>query len=206
MRKKVLIVDFAPGCSKKESILQATYELVVEHGLNELTTAKIARRSGTAETVIYRHFAGKHEIITELMQRVVHDFQQKIDAILSQNSPPLEKLENMTAFHLSFFQQTRGVSRVLFSEQVHLTTYSDPFKQVVRSFAKEYRNGVKRIITEGIKSGQFSPELDIEIASMSFIGIIYLLLHEWSLDDFAWPIVDSKDRIINHFRTIWQKH
>lgn len=199
-------MDFAPACSKKESILQATYELVMEHGLNELTTAKIARRSGTAETVIYRHFAGKHEIITELMQRVVRDFQQRIEAILAENCTPLAKLENMTAFHLSFFQQTRGVSRVLFSEQVHLTNFSDPFKQAVRSFAIEYRSGVKQIINEGIQAGQFSSDLDIEIASMSYVGIIYLLLHEWSLDDFAWPIVDSKDRIISYYRTIWQKH
>jgi AcrR family transcriptional regulator len=101
--------------SKHETILKATLALIQEHGLNELTTAKIARDSGTAETIIYRNFVGKREIITELLQRVGTEFQYSAEAILSASISPLEKLERLTEFYLNFIQQTHGMHRIPFS-------------------------------------------------------------------------------------------
>lgn len=190
--------------NKREIILQATLDLVMKHGLNELTTAKIARQSGTAETIIYRHFAGKHAILTELIQRMEKDFNQNTSAIVSEDISPLEKLEKMTAFHLEFIQRTHGMSRIAFSEQVHLAPESDPFKQAARTLAVDFRNCVKTIIAQGIQQKKFVPDLDVETASMSYMGLHYLLMHEWALDDFSWPITDYKGRIIEHFHKVWK--
>ena len=106
--------------TKREQILQASLELIQEKGLSELTTAKIARRSQTAETIIYRHFSSKQEILTELLQRVGNDFQQSAETIFAEDISPLEKLAKMAATHLEFISQTKGISRILFSEQIHL--------------------------------------------------------------------------------------
>ena len=114
--------------TKREKILQATLELIQEQGLNELTTAKIARRSATAETIIYRHFTGKQEILTELLQRVGSDFQKSAEEIFAEDISPAEKLAKMSASHLEFIQQTKGISRILFSEQIHLAAPTDPLK------------------------------------------------------------------------------
>lgn len=189
--------------NKRETILQATLALIQEHGLNELTTAKIARASGTAETVIYRHFPGKQAIVTELLQRVGADFQSSAEEIVSAPVSPLEKLERLTDFYLNFMQKTHGMQRILFSEQVHLAQSNDSFKQSARNLVFKFRQCVKDIIEEGVKSGQYKADLDIEIAVMSFLGLFFLLMHSWAMNDFAGQIIDKKTQIISHFSQTW---
>lgn len=192
-----------PSGNKREDILNATFELVQNFGLNELTTAKIARASGTAETIIYRHFSNKHAIMTELLQRTCLDFQKAAAFVVAEPISPFEKIEKLTALHLEFIQRTHGMSRILFSEQVHLAAASDPLKQIARTLAIESRHCVKQIIEEGIRCSLYNKNLDIETASMSFMGVFYLLIHEWALDDFSWNITDKKAQIVEHFHQSW---
>ncbi len=192
-----------PSGNKREDILNATFDLVQNYGLNELTTAKIARASGTAETIIYRHFSNKHAILSELLQRTCVGFQKSTSSIVAESISPFEKIEKLIAFHLEFIQQTRGISRILFSEQIHLAAPSDSLKQIARTLASEGRGCVRQIIEEGIHGDHFHSDLDIEAASMSFMGVFYLLIHEWSLDDFSWNITDKKAQIVEHFHQSW---
>ena len=191
--------------NKREAILQASLALIMENGLNELTTAKIARKVGTAENTLYRHFASKHEIITELLQRVAADFYQKSQSSASSTTTPIDKLARLSVFHLDFMQQTKGVSRVIFSEQVHLASAKDPFKSAARALAHDYRDCIVQVIEEGKTTGYFSRELNADVASMSFIGLHYLLLHEWALDDYSWHLPDKQTMIVDHFCKVWGK-
>ncbi len=190
--------------TKREQILQATFELVQEKGLSELTTAKIARRSQTAETIIYRHFSGKQEILTELLQRVGNDFQKTAEAIFAEDISPLEKLAKMSTTHLDFISRTKGISRILFSEQIHLAAPTEPLKIVARSISADYRSCIRQIICDGKKSGHFDVGLDEEMASRSFMGLHYLLMHEWSLDSYAWDLKSLLSSIVTHFTDTWK--
>ena len=194
-----------PKLTKREEILQASLALIMEKGLYELTTAKIARKINTSENTLYRHFTSKHEIITELLQRVAADFTAKATVIASSSASPAEKLSEMTLFHLNFMQQTKGVSRIIFSEQVHLAQPQDPFKIAARSLAHNYRSCIMKVISEGVEKDFFSKHLDVETASMSYLGLHYFLLHEWALDDYSWNLTEKKDQILAHFEQAWTK-
>ena len=190
--------------TKREQILQASLELIQEKGLSELTTAKIARRSQTAETIIYRHFSGKQEILTELLQRVGSDFQKSAEAVFAENISPLEKLAKMSASHLEFISSTKGISRILFSEQIHLAAPTDPLKIAARSISANYRSCIKQIICDGKTTGHFDVDLDEETASRSFMGLHYLLMHEWSLDSFTWDLKSLLNSIVTHYTKTWK--
>ena len=190
--------------TKREQILQASLDLIQEKGLSELTTAKIARRSQTAETIIYRHFSGKQEILTELLQRVGNDFQKSAEAIFAEDISPLEKLAKMSATHLEFISQTKGISRILFSEQIHLAEPTDPLKIAARSISANYRSCIKQIICDGKISGHFDASLDEDMASRSFMGLHYLLMHEWSLDSFGWDLKSLLNSIVSHYTNSWK--
>jgi AcrR family transcriptional regulator len=56
--------------SKREAILNAMLDVVVEHGFHEAPMSLVARRSGASAGVIYHHFASKEEIIQALYERV----------------------------------------------------------------------------------------------------------------------------------------
>lgn len=188
---------------KREQILQATLELILEKGLNELTTAKIARRSNTAETIIYRHFSGKNEIVAEVMRRTSQEIQLEAEKVFAEPISPVEKLAKLSAGHFAYVKKTRGVSRLLFSEQIHLADPLDPLKIFTRQYLTEYRSRIRRIIAEGKRFGQFDAGLDEEMASRSFMGLHYLLMLEWSVNDFGWDPLEYNDKVIAYFLKAW---
>ncbi|VBB08331.1 tetr bacterial regulatory protein hth signature [Lucifera butyrica] len=53
---------------KKLSVIHAAMGLIIENGISELTTAKIAEQAETAETVIYRYFKNKQDILQYCIQ------------------------------------------------------------------------------------------------------------------------------------------
>lgn len=59
-----------PKSSKREAILDAMLDVVVERGFHEAPMSLISARSGASAGLIYHHFASKEEIIQALYQRI----------------------------------------------------------------------------------------------------------------------------------------
>lgn len=59
-----------PKPSKRDAILNAMLDVVVEHGFHEAPMSLISERAGASAGVIYHHFASKDEIIQALYERV----------------------------------------------------------------------------------------------------------------------------------------
>ena len=55
---------------KRQEILQATLELIAERGFHEAPIALVAERAGVGAGTIYRYFANKEQLITELFQEI----------------------------------------------------------------------------------------------------------------------------------------
>jgi TetR/AcrR family transcriptional regulator, repressor of fatR-cypB operon len=56
--------------NKRDAILDAMLDVVVERGFHEAPMSLIEKRSGASAGVIYHHFASKEEIIQALYERV----------------------------------------------------------------------------------------------------------------------------------------
>ena len=56
--------------SKRDAILDAMLDVVVERGFHEAPMSLIAERSNTSAGLIYHHFASKEEIIQALYERI----------------------------------------------------------------------------------------------------------------------------------------
>jgi AcrR family transcriptional regulator len=56
--------------NKRDAILNAMLDVVVERGFHEAPMSLIEKRSGASAGVIYHHFASKEEIIQALYERV----------------------------------------------------------------------------------------------------------------------------------------
>jgi AcrR family transcriptional regulator len=56
--------------TKRDAILNAMLDVVVERGFHEAPMSLVSKRSGASAGVIYHHFASKEEIIQALYERV----------------------------------------------------------------------------------------------------------------------------------------
>lgn len=55
----------------RAAVMTATRELLVERGVAATTVEEIARRSGVAKTTIYRHWAGKAEVVFDVIEGMI---------------------------------------------------------------------------------------------------------------------------------------
>lgn len=71
MKSDEPVADKSPGAGRPRdpridaAILQATAELLVEIGYNNLTMAAVAERAGTTKTALYRRWSSKAELVHE---------------------------------------------------------------------------------------------------------------------------------------------
>ena len=56
--------------NKRDAILDAMLDVVVERGFHEASMSLVSERAGASAGVIYHHFASKEEIIQALYERV----------------------------------------------------------------------------------------------------------------------------------------
>jgi AcrR family transcriptional regulator len=58
----------------KESVLETTYELLMEAGLAGVSVDEVSRRSGVAKTTIYRHWPSRTELLLDACSRMTSKF------------------------------------------------------------------------------------------------------------------------------------
>jgi len=76
--------------SKREAILNAMLDIVVERGFHDAPMSLVARRSGASAGVIYHYFASKEAIIEALYERIRTVKRTTILAGYTPEMPPKE--------------------------------------------------------------------------------------------------------------------
>ena len=74
--------------ARRQEIVDAAMQLVLEDGLDGLTIARLAKEVDAAVGAIYRYFDGKEAVIVELqllaVQRLVEQLQARLEQVESQ--------------------------------------------------------------------------------------------------------------------------
>lgn len=65
------------GMDKRQCILEATAELIAEHGLQACPMSAVARQAGCGAGTIYRYFETKDELVQELYLELVRRMTQR---------------------------------------------------------------------------------------------------------------------------------
>ena len=112
---------------KRQEILKAALELITKHGFHGAPIAAIAERAGVGAGTIYRYFANKDILITELFQEL-HD---KICAQLLEGydvaKPFRERFLHLSTTLLRYFITHPQEFRYL--EQYHNSPYGVAFRR-----------------------------------------------------------------------------
>lgn len=78
-----------PKPSKRDAILDAMLDIVVERGFHDAPMFLIAQRSGASAGVIYHYLSSKEEIVHTLYERIR---ALKAESLLLSNPYPFESL------------------------------------------------------------------------------------------------------------------
>ncbi len=107
------VPDAAPARSPRDQVLDAAAALFVEHGFGATSTRAIADRVGIRQASLYYHFAGKDDVLVELLETSVRpslEVARDLDDRVPGSVPAAVALAALVAFDVGTLAGTRTTS------------------------------------------------------------------------------------------------
>jgi len=90
------------GIARREQLVEATASLVAEHGYHQVGVDDIGAAAGVSGAAIYRHFAGKQELLVAVIERAVDALMGRARGIVAGSAVPGAALDGLVAAHVDF--------------------------------------------------------------------------------------------------------
>ena len=153
--------------SRKEQVIRKAAELFKEKGYAAASMRDLAQMLGIEAASLYSHIKSKEEILRTLCFDMATEFRASLDAVEMQDIPASEKLKNGIIGHIQVMARDLTASAVFMNEHRHL---SEPFLREFLILRINYINRFKRIIEEGVASGEFKDSIDKKLSVMTLFS------------------------------------
>jgi AcrR family transcriptional regulator len=158
-----------------DDIVSAAAKVFRTKGYHAATVRDIAEEVGILKGSLYHHFESKEALLYLVVKEPIAQLYRTIAEIAAAKAPASEKLRRAISAHLEAFDR----------HYPHLFVYLREREAVKRRFRekigfspKEYERCWQQILREGIESGEFRPDLDIQVASYGLLGMLNWL-YKW---------------------------
>jgi AcrR family transcriptional regulator len=152
------------SASAHQKVLDATVELVAEHGFDATSMDAIAGRSGVSKATIYKHWADKEALLLDIMAEV-HELHKRpkfdtgntkadLVAVLAYRPPEKSEVRERLMPHLMAY----SAKNIAFGTTWRKMVMEPPI------------NELKRLLTAGIERKELSSDLDLDLALALLLG------------------------------------
>ena len=159
-----------PADERRAATVEAVINLAAEQNPSDITTTAIAQRMGLTQGALFRHFPTKDAILEAVMTWVAERLLSRVDKAAQNITSPLAALEAVFMAHIDFVSEHPGVPRMLFGE-LQRPGETLP-KRMVQTLIQRYGERLRHLLERGKAIGELDANLDIEAASVAFIGSI----------------------------------
>ncbi|MDD2462951.1 MAG: TetR/AcrR family transcriptional regulator [Desulfobulbus sp.] len=187
-----------PAEERRAVIIESVVTLAGAQNPNKITTAAIASHMNLTQGAIFRHFPNKEAIWTAVMEWVEERLLTLIKRSAKQGDPSLTTLQTIFMKHIEFVANHPGVPRIMFGELQRAE--STPAKRVVQTILQRYGAYLQGLLKNGKKTGELSPNLDTEAATMLFIGSIQGLIMQSLLAEDVEQMLLNAPRVFAIYR------
>jgi len=159
---------------KRDSIMQAAMDLIVEHGFHGAPMAIIAKKAGVAAGTIYRYFESKDTLIMELYGEVEGKFIARLQEGYSTELPIREQFIHLGTAMFRYFIEHPLQFRYI--EQYHDSPYGASLRRD-RLMGKNDRGDVnlfKELLEQGIARRMLKDVPLIVFFALAFAPLIFL--------------------------------
>jgi TetR/AcrR family transcriptional regulator, fatty acid metabolism regulator protein len=165
----------APG-DKRRMILDAAVRVFARRGFNGCRVSDVADEAGVAYGLVYHYFRSKDAVLDTLfLERwnVMLDLIREVDR---QPLPGREKLRAIASFIVDSYRHDPDLMKVII---VEVTRAANSFARTHLDKIREAYDGIRDIVLDGQRAGEFSADLSAEYAALVFYGAIEQVLTGW---------------------------
>ena len=155
---------------RKDEIVRAALAIVENSGLDKLNINEIAAKVEMVPAAIYRHFKGREEIVAALIEHIDQRLQSNLSQANAVTGTPIAKLKTLFELHVTLLKEEAAIPRVLY---FLLSSDRNPeLKAGMLSAVGVYVQQVKKLLQQGQRKGEISPDIDATAAAMMFLGMV----------------------------------
>ena len=172
--------------NKDKDILEAAVKVFASNGYHKAKISKIAEVAGVATGSVYVYFDNKESILLKIFEQLWEKLFIELRIVAeTQNLSPLEKIDAMIDLVFDVFTENPSLAIVFVNEQNHLQQSNN---SAFTDYYEKFLDLGEDVIKEGMKSGLFSPSVDLNIFRYYLLGGIRNLLQHWAQDPKEFPL------------------
>src|SRR4051812_8478278 len=154
--------------SSHERILQAGRDLFSEDGYENTTTSAIARRAGTSESQLIKHFGSKEGLLEGIFDRAWQRMAQGVQRVQEGGVPPLERLRALTELMIASLESDKQLRTLMLLEGRRIRKHGH-MVMMTRGF-----QGVLGVLDGTLREmqaqGELKPDLNPQAVRSALIG------------------------------------
>lgn len=154
---------------RSAEIIEAAAQIFAERGYHGATTQDIADVLKIRQASLYYYFPSKEVALEIVCMRGVEGFYETEKAIAEGPGTATERLSGLVRAHISPLLDRRNFVKVFLTQRQFLPAHS---RRKVGKVSREVEAIFESVVKEGLRSGEFRPDLDPRIATLSILSIV----------------------------------
>ncbi len=158
-----------------DEIIAAAARVFRTKGYHAATVQAIADEVGILKGSLYHHLASKEDLLYLIVKEPIARMYQTMGEIVATDLPAPEKLRRAILAHVEAFDRHYPHLFVYLREREEMKRR---FRELIKLSPKQYERFWQQILREGIKSGEFRADLDVQVVSYGLLGMLNWL-YQW---------------------------
>ena len=152
-----------------DDIVAAAAKVFRTKGYHAATVRDIADEVGLLKGSLYHHFESKEALLYLVVKEPIAQMFRTIAAIADADLTATEKLRRAISAHLEAFDRHYPHLFVYLRER---EAVKRRFREMIGFSPKDYERCWQQILREGVASGEFRRDLDIQVTSYGLLGML----------------------------------
>lgn len=146
-----------PAEDRRRTILEAALSLLAEGGYAGMTTARLARKAGVTEPILYRHFPSKRAMLRALLGEVTGRMMAAFRQLSEPHANPVAALRSICLAYPELSRRHEREFRVI--NQALLEADDSKTRSLLAEHYDAYRRFLQNLIEEGQRAGSLRSDI-----------------------------------------------
>jgi TetR/AcrR family transcriptional regulator len=146
-----------PAEERRQSILNAALSVLAEGGYAGMTTARLARKAGVTEPILYRHFPSKRVMLRALLDEVTGRMMTAFRQLTEGETDPVAGLRRICLAYPELARSYQREFRII--NQALLESNDARTRELLAAHYDAYRRFLQDLIEQGQRAGSLRRDI-----------------------------------------------
>lgn len=157
----------------KETLIRSARELFLKYGIKSVSMDDIARLLGISKKTIYNIVDNKSELVEEVIKDFIKEEEETICDIIQNSKNAIDQITGIAAYVMKSLRKMKPT--MVYDLQKY---HNKAWCYLEEGHFDEIESTIKQNIRQGIDEGFYRDDLDENIQSKIYVGLVRILIDE----------------------------